>query len=72
VNGARLNPEAGPEDFPYPATDPSDPPRFESEAAYLARLNLLTPAERKLFVRGELDLDDEVIDPVEAVDTEEG
>lgn len=25
--------------------DPEDPPRYESEAAYLQRLNLLTPAE---------------------------
>jgi hypothetical protein len=27
--------------------DPADPPRVESEATYLARLGLLTPAERR-------------------------
>lgn len=27
--------------------DPNDPPRFESQATYLARLNLLLPGERK-------------------------
>jgi hypothetical protein len=32
--------------FPYEGYDPQDPPTFESEAAYLARHNLLTDAER--------------------------
>ena len=30
-----------------PAVDPSDPPRYESQAAYLDRINLLTPGERR-------------------------
>ena len=34
-------------DFEGVAIDPNDPPRYESEAAYLKRLNLLTPAELK-------------------------
>jgi hypothetical protein len=29
----------------HPPIDPDDPPRFESEAAYLLRLNLLLPGE---------------------------
>lgn len=30
-----------------PALDPADPPRYESEAAYLERLGLLLPGERR-------------------------
>ena len=33
--------------FKGKAIDPDDPPRYESEAAYLQRLGLLTPAEEK-------------------------
>jgi hypothetical protein len=39
--------------------DASDPPRYESQAAYLARLDLLTGAERKQLA--EADFADEVI-----------
>jgi hypothetical protein len=31
----------------HPPIDPNDPPRFESEAAYLLRLGLLLPGERE-------------------------
>ncbi len=31
--------------FPYAAPDPADPPRFESQASYLQRHNLLFPGE---------------------------
>ncbi len=34
-------------DFKGVAIDPNDPPVYESEAAYLERLGLLTPAEKK-------------------------
>lgn len=33
--------------FPFEALDPNDPPTFESEAAYLDRHGLMTPAERR-------------------------
>ncbi len=36
---------------PAVAFDPEDPPRFESEAAYLDRLGLLTPTERRRLDR---------------------
>lgn len=35
--------------FPYDAIDPEDPPVYESEATYLARLGLLLPGERELI-----------------------
>lgn len=36
-------------DFDGVAVDPNDPPRFESQPAYLQRLGLLTKAEEKLL-----------------------
>jgi hypothetical protein len=41
--------------------DPQDPPRFESEAAYLRRWGLLTPAEEKHLARHPELLQPEVI-----------
>jgi hypothetical protein len=33
--------------FPHNAIDPNNPPRFESQAAYLERHGLLSPEERR-------------------------
>lgn len=47
VRGVRIDMGCEPGDFPFDAIDPTDPPRFESEAAYLERHGLLTSAERR-------------------------
>lgn len=49
-------PEADGTSFGMPAAfaedyDPGDPPRYEEEAAYLARHDLLTPEERNRLAR---------------------
>ena len=47
IHGKRIGTEFKEGDFPYTAIDPTDPPRFESVAAYLDRHGLLTAAERR-------------------------
>jgi hypothetical protein len=51
------------------AIDPEDPPRYEAQAAYLARLGLLSPAERMALPTDALE--DEVVLPAtdDQVDT---
>jgi len=51
------------------AIDPEDPPRYEVQAAYLARLGLLSPAERMALPTDALE--DEVVLPAtdDQVDT---
>ena len=51
------------EERKYEIYDPADPPRYESEPAYLDRLGLLTDAERKRLT--EDDFADEVIAEVD-------
>ena len=46
INGRPIGTEYRPGHFRGRAIDPDNPPRFESEAAYLDRLNLLMPEER--------------------------
>ena len=50
-------------DFAGVAIDPSDPPRFESEAAYLGRLGLFLPGELERL--SEADFEPELIMPEE-------
>ena len=47
VDGRPIGTEFHEGQFPGRPPDPADPPTFESEAAYLARHHLLTPAERR-------------------------
>lgn len=46
IHGEPIGTEYADGDFPYLAIDPSDPPVFESQAAYLDRHDLLTDTER--------------------------
>lgn len=45
IRGERIGEKYEEGHFPYDAIDPDDPPVFESEAAYLKRLNLFMPGE---------------------------
>ncbi len=45
VDGHRIGTEYQEGDFASVAIDPDDPPRYESEATYLQRLDLLWPGE---------------------------
>jgi hypothetical protein len=47
IHGHRIGAEYRDGDFPYHAIDPADPPRFESQAAYLQRHGFLSDAERR-------------------------
>ena len=47
VQGRRIGTEYFEGHFPWPAIDHTDPPRFESEAAYLQRHGVLTAAEMR-------------------------
>jgi hypothetical protein len=47
IHGAPIGTEYHAGDFPYVAYDANDPPTFESQATYLQRHGLLTPAERR-------------------------
>lgn len=47
IHGAPIGTDYHEGDFDGLAPDPHDPPTFESEASYLRRHNLLTPAETK-------------------------
>jgi hypothetical protein len=49
--------------FPGVAIDPADPPRFESEAAYLNSRNLLTAAERAVLTNA--DFEPELVTPAD-------
>jgi hypothetical protein len=48
-------------DFPYHAIDPSDPPQYEAQAAYLQRQNLLAPPEARRL--SEKDFEPELVLP---------
>ncbi len=47
IHGNRIGSSYKEGDFDGVAPDPSDPPRYESEASYLKRHDLLLPGERK-------------------------
>jgi len=47
VEGRLIGQEFAGRDFRGVAIDPADPPRYESQAAFLDRLGLLSPAERR-------------------------
>ena len=47
IDGTRLHPEGLAEDFAGVDMNPADPPRYESEAAFLRRHKLLSSTERR-------------------------
>lgn len=49
IHGDPIGTEYAEGRFPWHALNPSDPPRFETEAAYLERHGLLTAAERRVL-----------------------
>jgi hypothetical protein len=51
VKGKLVKSRFHPGDFPHPPVSPTDPPRYESEAAFLDRHKLLTAAERAVLDR---------------------
>jgi hypothetical protein len=55
VNGRPIGQEFAGNKLAGVAIDPADPPRYESEAAYLKRLDLLTPDERRRLRRADFD-----------------
>lgn len=70
VNGKPIMPEYKEGHFRGRAIDPTDPPRFESEAAYLERHGLLSAVERRRLAADAfapevlaIDLDDDGVDP---------
>ncbi len=52
VDGHRFGTKGG---FAGQAIDPADPPRFESQAAYLRRHKLLLPGEEKRLTAADFD-----------------
>jgi hypothetical protein len=59
VHGERIGTQHSEGDFPAENFDPSDPPRFESQTAYLDRHGLLLPGERRRL--GSKDFDPETL-----------
>ncbi len=51
IHGKPIGTKYSEGDFKGKAIDPNDPPIFESQAAYLKRLGLLTPAEQKRLTK---------------------
>ncbi len=57
VHGEIIMPEFTGHAFAGVAIDPRDPPRFESQAGYLSRHELLTPEERRRLRRKDFERD---------------